>query len=112
MSKTLFGFYLIRYSAEKPVFLVAVGPLSRKRTFLRSILVKVFYLYQGLCEYQIRDLSKTIFTLIPQKVTLKDLAIDPLSEFLIFFFSREFTFSNKKIQKNINWLGNKIVQYA
>jgi len=89
MNKTHFGFYLIRFSGEKPVFLVVIGPLSgefrRKRTFLGSILVKVFYLYLGLCEYQKRYFSKTIFTLIPPKVTLKDPAIGPLSEFFNFF---------------------------
>jgi len=42
-----------------------------------------------LCEYQKRDLSKTIFTPIPQKVTLNDPAIGPLSEFSNFCFSRE-----------------------
>jgi len=92
MNKTHFGFYLIRFSSEKPVFLVALGPLSGefwwKRTFLGSILVKVFYLYQGLCEYQKWDLSKTIFTLIPPKVTLKDPAFGPPSEFFIIFFSQ------------------------
>jgi len=50
--------------------------------------LKFFYLYQGLCEYQKRDLSKIIFTLIPPKVTLKDPAIGPLSEFFNFFFSQ------------------------
>jgi len=30
MNKTHFGFYLIRFSAVKPVFLVAIGPLSGK----------------------------------------------------------------------------------
>jgi len=93
MNKTHFGFYLIRFSIEKPIFLVAIGPLSGelrwKRTFLGSILVKVFYLYQGLCEYQKRDLSKTIFTLISPKVTLKDPAIGPPSE-IFNFFSRVF----------------------
>jgi len=28
MNKINFGFYLIRFSGEKPVFLVAIGPLS------------------------------------------------------------------------------------
>jgi len=28
MNKTHFGFYLIRFSGEKPVFLVVIGPLS------------------------------------------------------------------------------------
>jgi len=28
MNKTHFGFYLLRFSGEKPVFLVAIGPLS------------------------------------------------------------------------------------
>jgi len=85
MNRTHFGFYLIRFSGEKPVFLVAMGPLSGefwwKRIFLGSILDKVFYLDQGLCAYQKWDLSKTIFTLILPKVTVKYPVIGPQSDF-------------------------------
>jgi len=114
MNKINFGFYLIRFSGEKPVFLVAIGPLSDefwwKGTFLGSILVKVFYLYQGLCEYQKWDLSKTIFTLIPPKVTLKDPAIGPLSEFFNFFSVGQ-SFKTLKLLSRIKIITTNILQF-